>query len=203
MKGYLLSPAALADEARILESNGVDAVIIMDSAGTMRPDAVMEYVTELKAAVRIPVGFHGHNNLGFSVANTAAAAKAGADILDCCLLGMARSAGNTPTELAAATALNGPESLSVDFYGLLDFLDQRLIPAMENHGYHTSLKPLELILGYCGCHSSFVPLFRKISEETGTGLFRLIVETSAANRKDPDEELIRQKAAQIISAKGI
>lgn len=92
MKGYILSPAALAQEARMLQDAGVDRITIMDSAGTMFPEQAADYVKALKDAVTIPVGFHGHSNLGLSQANALAAAAAGADEIDCGLLGMARSA---------------------------------------------------------------------------------------------------------------
>ena len=74
----------------------------MDSADTMMPDDAFAYVKALKSRVKIPVAFHGHNNLGLSVANALSAYEAGADVFDCGLLGMAHSAGNCATELAAA-----------------------------------------------------------------------------------------------------
>ena len=55
-----------------------------------------------------------------------AAYRSGADILDCGLLGMARSAGNMPTELATALMQREGECRELDFYGLLHYLDQEL-----------------------------------------------------------------------------
>lgn len=40
-------------------------------------------------------------------------------------------------------------------------------------------------------------MFRKIAQEEGVSLHRLIVEVSAVDRKAPGEELIRQVAGQI------
>lgn len=197
MKAYLLTPEELADEAVKLEESGVDEVTVMDSAGTMRMDQVEIYIAELKKAVHIPVGFHGHNNLGLSAANALAAANAGADIIDCGLLGMARSAGNIPTELAAAVLKMEGIETGVDLWKLLDFLDQELAPAMEQHGYTAPIRPLELILGFSGCHSSFIKLFKTVAQETGVNLFRLIFEVSEINRKDPDQKLIREIAGNL------
>ncbi|MGN8890609.1 hypothetical protein [Dysosmobacter sp. HCP28S3_G4] len=59
------------------------------------------------------------------------------------------------------------------------------------------LKPKDLILGYSGCHSSFVKTFTAVAKETGVDLYRLIVEVSALNRKDPDEKLMREVAARL------
>ena len=102
MKGYILSAEDLAKEAKMLADCGLDEITIMDSAGTMMPHQVSEYVKAMVAAVDIPVAFHGHNNLGLSVANAIAAAEAGGTVFDCGLLGMARSAGNCATELPSS-----------------------------------------------------------------------------------------------------
>ena len=53
MKGYILSPAALAQEARMLQDAGVDRITIMDSAGTMFPEQAADYVKALKDALSL------------------------------------------------------------------------------------------------------------------------------------------------------
>ena len=196
MKGYLLSPEQLADEAKMLEDYGLDAVTIMDSAGTMSPSDVSKYVAALKKSVSIPVGFHGHNNLGFSAANALAAYEAGADLIDCGLMGMARSAGNLATEIALGVFGKMGVDVAGDLIGLLHFIDEKLIPAMKPW-YECPVKPIDLIYGYAGAHSSFAKLFRDASEKYGVDLFRLIIETSRLNRKNPNEELVAKVAANI------
>ena len=200
MKAYILTPEKLAEEAKKLEAMGVDEMTIMDSAGCMLPDEVKEYVKALKAVVKIPIGFHCHNNLGMSAANALAAMQSGVDVLDCGLLGMARSAGNLATEVATALAKKYGEASEVDFYGLLDFLEKELIPAMETHGYKTAITPMELILGYSGCHSSFVKKFKEIAKEYGVDVKMLIVEVSKIDRKSPSEELMRKMAETMKGA---
>lgn len=197
MKAYLLTPDELAEEAAGLELHGVDEVTIMDSAGTMHPADVGKYVDALKNRIHIPIGFHCHNNLGLSAANALAAVEHGADLLDCGLLGMARSAGNMPTELAVALMHQQGKALDIDLYALLQFEDQKLIPAMVKEGYHPSLQPKDLILGYSGAHSSFMGTFRRVAQDCNVDLYRLIVETSKLNQKAPSESLMRQVAAQI------
>ncbi len=197
MKGYLLTPEGLAEEALDLQDHGVDEVTIMDSAGCMLPDETKAYVRALKEKISIPVGFHCHNNLGMSAANAQAAIEAGIDLLDCGLLGMARSAGNLPTEIAVALGQRAGEAKEVDFYGLLNFLEQELIPAMKPHGYETAITPLELILGLSGCHSSFVKKFRAVAEEYGVDVKKLIVEVSKITRKAPTEEMMRAEAEKL------
>ena len=98
----------------------------------------------MKEKAGIPVGFHGHSNLGLSQANALAAAEAGADEVDGGLLGMARSAGNCATELAVATLSHQGLLDGVDLYKLLRYEDEELIPAMKAYGYHGYL-PEDLI----------------------------------------------------------
>lgn len=150
MKAYILTPDELAEEGKKLEAAGLDEFTIMDSAGTMLPDEVAAYTEKLCRAVTIPVAFHGHNNLGMSAANAVAAWENGASILDCGLMGMARSAGNLATEMCVALMRRRGQMEDIDFYGMLDFIDQRLQPAMEQYKYHNPVPPLDLVLGYSG-----------------------------------------------------
>ena len=194
MKAYILTAEELADEAAMLEKCGLDEITIMDSAGTMTPDQVTEYVRAMVAKVTIPVAFHGHNNLGLSVANALAAQEAGATVFDCGLLGMARSAGNCATELAAAAFQRRGLLMDVDLMKLLAFEDEKLIPAMEKHGYHVAVKPFDLILGLAGAHSSFTGMFKEVAAEKGVPLYPLILEVSKINRKNPDRALVESVA---------
>ena len=196
MKGYVLPAAELAKEAKLLQ-DGVDRITIMDSAGTMFPDQTTEYVKALKDSVTIPVGFHGHSNLGLSQANALAAVAAGADEIDCGLLGMARSAGNCATELAAATLKKEGYLSEVDLYGLLHYLEDDLIPAMEPYHYRVAVNPVELMLGLTGCHSSFLPMCRRVAQEEGVSLLKLIAEVSAIDRKAPSESLLWDMAQKL------
>ena len=197
MKGYVLPAAELAKEAKLLQGAGVDRITIMDSAGTMFPDQTTEYVKALKDSVTIPVGFHGHSNLGLSQANALAAVAAGADEIDCGLLGMARSAGNCATELAAATLKREGYLPAVDLFGLLHYLEDDLIPTMKPYHYHVAIAPVELMLGLSGCHSSFLPMFRKVAHEEGVSLLKLIAEASTIDRKAPSESLLRDVAKKL------
>lgn len=197
MKAYVSTPEELAKEAKMLQDAGVDKITIMDSAGTMFPQDATDYVTAMKEAVSIPVGFHGHSNLGLSQANALAAVAAGADEIDCGLLGMARSAGNCSTELALATLQKQGYLQEVDMYRLLEYLEKELIPLMQPYGYHVAVNPTDLMLGLSGCHSNFLGMFRKVAGEEQVSLHKLIAEVSAIDRKNPPEELLRKVAATL------
>ena len=199
MKAYVLSPDALADEAARLQDMGVDKVTIMDSAGTMMPDEVRSYVEKMVRRVSIPVGFHGHNNLGLSVSNAIAAFREGAAIIDCGLMGMARSAGNLATELAVA-AFDRLGIRTVNLNALLSFIEDKLAPAMEVHGYRPPVVPLDLVFGLAGCHSSNTAALLEASKEFGVDVFSLTMSVSAENRKNPSKDLIKEHAQKIAAA---
>lgn len=197
MKAYVLSPEELAMEAKVLADCGLDEITIMDSAGTMMPDQVEEYVKAIVEAVDIPVGFHGHNNLGLSIANAIAAQRAGATVFDTGLLGMARSAGNCATELLIAAFQRNGYLRNIDLNILLEFLDNKLIPAMEEYGYKTAVCPLDLVLGISGCHSSYTKTFKEIADQMNVPLYKLILEVSKIDRKAPSIELIKAVANEM------
>lgn len=197
MKAYVLPIEELVEEAKMLEQAGLDMYTIMDSAGTMFPDQVAEYTARLSEDLSIPVAFHGHNNLGLSAANAMAACENGAAILDCGLMGMARSAGNLATEMCVAMMQRIGKMEDVDLYGILDFVENRLQPAMQEHSYHNPVSPLDLILGMSGCHSSFTKQFKSAAAEHGVNLFQLIVEVSKLDQKKPSNELITRVAKQL------
>ncbi len=197
MKAYVSTPEELAEEAKLLESYGAQAITIMDSAGYMFPDQAAAYTEALVKAVSVPVGFHGHSNMGLAIANALAAEKAGAAFIDCGLMGMARSAGNIMTEVAIAAFQREGKAAEYPLYTLLDFIDKRLMPAMEKEGYHNPLKPLDLILGMAGCHSSFIPVYKEVAADKKVNLYQLIVETSKLDRKSPTRALMEQVAQSL------
>ncbi len=192
MKCYVLQPRQLAEEALLLQSYGTQSVTLMDSAGTMTPNMVKHYIFTAAEALDIPVGFHGHNNLGLSVANSLAAAESGARELDACLLGMARSAGNTATEVLISILQREGMMMNVDFRGLLDFCETKLSRSVP--GYHPPVVPLDLILGIAGCHSNFVSRFKDFAAANNVNLYDLILKVSAQDRSNPSDELLQSTA---------
>ena len=85
----------------------------------------------------------------------------------------------------------------LDLYGLLHYLENDLIPAMDAYHYHVAVNPVDLMLGLTGCHSSFLPMFRKVAQEEGVSLLCLIADVSAIDRKAPSENLLRDVAKKL------
>ena len=74
--GYLVSagmtsPERLAEEAAKMESYGAECINLAESQGHLVPDEVAKRVEAVRAAVKIPIGFHPHNNLGLAMGNIA------------------------------------------------------------------------------------------------------------------------------------
>ena len=80
MMAHMQEPAALAQQARLMESYGANCVYVTDSAGFLLPDDVAARVRALREALRpeTEIGFHGHHNLAMGVANSLAAVEEGA-----------------------------------------------------------------------------------------------------------------------------
>lgn len=194
VQAHSIPPVALAENARKVVDYGAQSVTIMDSTGTMSPIQVREYVQVLVDAVEVPVGFHGHNNLGLSVANALTAVEAGASSLDGALGGLARSAGNAPTEmLCAVLEKQGIES-GADFFRLLEFIDKKIpsiVPDMKN------IPPIDIIFGYAGFHSRNLDLAKTIALDEGIDLYRLIVSVMSYGEPNPDEALFRKAANEL------
>ena len=68
---------------------------------------------------------------------------------------------------------------------------------MDKYNYHVAVKPLDLILGVSGAHSSFTNTFKEVAAEKNVSLYKLIQKTSLINRKNPTRELMEEVAACI------
>jgi 4-hydroxy 2-oxovalerate aldolase len=80
MLSHRVGPEELARQARIMADAGCQCVYVVDSAGALILDDVSERVSALVAELGndAQVGFHGHQNLSFGVANSVYAVRAGA-----------------------------------------------------------------------------------------------------------------------------
>jgi 4-hydroxy 2-oxovalerate aldolase len=95
----LTTKETLLEQSRIMLDYGAEAIILMDSTGSFLPIDVQERIELLVANLDVEIGFHAHNNLSLSIANSLQAAKSGATILDACINGFGAGAGNTPLEI--------------------------------------------------------------------------------------------------------
>jgi 4-hydroxy 2-oxovalerate aldolase len=153
MMTHMAPPERVAEEAAKMESYGADYINLADSAGYLLPQDVAERIRVVKKAVKLPIGFHAHNNLGLAIANSLAAVDAGAEYLDGTLRGLGAGAGNAQTEVLAGVLQRIGCETGLDFYALMDLAQRTVDPIM--------LRPQvidngSLMLGYAGVYSSFL-----------------------------------------------
>jgi homocitrate synthase NifV len=92
-------PSFLVRCAREAKAAKVDRFRLADTVGVWSPLQTHAALSSLRVAVRdLPLGFHGHNDLGMATANTVAAVEAGAQSIDVTVNGLGERAGNAPLE---------------------------------------------------------------------------------------------------------
>jgi 4-hydroxy 2-oxovalerate aldolase len=162
MMSHMASPTILLEEAKKMESYGAEAVIIMDSAGAYFPDDVNERISTLVNGLSIPVGFHGHNNLGMAVINSVTAANAGATIIDGTIRGFGAGAGNTQLEVLVAVFDRLGFETGIDLYKILDAAD---IAEKEFNPVAAYISPMSIVSGLSGVFSGFAKPVAQAAKE--------------------------------------
>ncbi|SDJ11031.1 4-hydroxy 2-oxovalerate aldolase [Lentzea albidocapillata subsp. violacea] len=155
MMAHSQPPEALARQARIMADAGCQCVYVVDSAGALVLEQVSDRVSALVAELGsdAQVGFHGHENLGLSVANSVAAARAGAKQIDGSVRGFGAGAGNTPLEAFVGVCDKLGFSTGVDFFKIVDAAEDVVRPVMPDE---CLLDRMALMMGYAGVYSSFL-----------------------------------------------
>ena len=203
MMAHMADTAKLVEQALIMESYGADVVYVTDSAGALLPDQVGERVAALKAALKIPVGHHAHDNLGCAVANSLAAVKAGATYIDGSLGGMGAGAGNAATEMLIGALKKSGADVSADLFKTMDAAEKVLLPIVAEKG-----KPLprhdsnSLIMGYAGVYSSFMLHAKKGAERFGVDVRDVLIELGKRKAVGGQEDWIIQVAYDLAKAAG-
>jgi len=197
MKAYAVtSMKEYVEILQKLEKWGADIVTLMDSAGTMVPEEVKEYINQGKMNINISLGFHAHNNLQLAIANTITAIKAGADYVDVSVGGLGRSAGNAPTEILAILLEKYGWGKSLDYKVLSDLNDNYIFPLIKGQNRFSSEA---LTFGFAGFHSSFFPLIQKVCEKYTTIDYRdVILALSAREKVNVTEELVKKAVEEIL-----
>jgi 4-hydroxy 2-oxovalerate aldolase len=162
MMSHMISPALLLEQARKMESYGAEGVVFMDSSGHFIPDDVRQRVETLVNGLGIAVGFHAHNNLGLAIANSVAAADAGATLLDGCARGFGAGAGNAQLEVLIAVLERLKYTTGIDLYKMLDAADLAEQSLMKEI---PTIKSVSVVSGMAGVFSGFMKPVARIAKE--------------------------------------
>jgi 4-hydroxy 2-oxovalerate aldolase len=195
---HMATPERLAEECRQMVDFGASAVGIMDSAGHYLPEDVSERVAAMAAAVDVPIIFHGHNNLGMSVANSVAAVRAGATIIDGCARGFGAGAGNTQLEVMVPVLERYGYSTGVDLYALLDAADlaeQELMPKPP------TIDSVGIVSGLSGVFSGFKVRVLDIAKQQQVDPRDIFFELGRRQAVAGQEDLIIDVALELAERK--
>lgn len=195
MKSYASAPSDFADAAAMSQRYGADVVYIVDSAGGMMTGDLEAYFNAVRDRCDVQIGFHGHDNLGLSVANALRAAELGADVVDTSLQGLGRSAGNTPTELFIVAMERLGRRLGHDPLLVMDIGEKYVRPLVQRNG----LNSLDVVSGYAQFHSSYMGVIREFSSKYGVDPRKLIIALCERDRVNAPRALVEELASSLSS----
>lgn len=193
MKSYAMPPRQFAEKAQLTQDYGSDVLSIVDSAGGMMPEEMEQYFRAVQDVCDIPLGFHGHNNLGLAVAHSLRAVELGAKIVDTTLQGMGRSAGNTPTEIFVSILARRGIRLGINPLRAMDIGEKYIKPLIHQSGYDS----LDVVSGFAQFHSSYMGVIREYSSKYRIDPRRLIMALCEEDKVDAPRDLVERIAVRI------
>jgi len=198
MMSHMISIEQLVQEAQKMESYGAQGLVFMDSAGHYLPTDVKQRVEALIDSISIPVGFHGHNNLGMGVANSLAAVGSGALLLDGTICGFGPGAGNTQLEVLVAVLTMEGYDTGIDLYKLLDaaiWAEKELIEEIP------VIRPISIVSGMAGVFSAFLKPVKRIAEKYDVDPRDVFFELGRRKLIAGQEDLILEVVIELANAK--
>jgi 4-hydroxy 2-oxovalerate aldolase len=199
MMAHTQPAEALARQARVMADAGCECVYVVDSAGAMIledvPSRVEAVVAELGRDAQ--AGFHAHENLGLSIANSVLAVRAGAVQIDGSARSFGAGAGNTQLEVFAAVADRLGLRTGVDVLGLIDVAEDVVRPVMDEECVKDRLA---VIMGYAGVYSSFLKHAYRAAERYGVSGAEILLECGRQKLVGGQEDQIIQIATTLAAA---
>lgn len=155
MMAHRTSPRELAAQARIMVDAGCQVVYVTDSAGALLMHEARDRFEALIAEVgdEAWVGYHGHQNLSFGVANSVIAHEVGVRYIDGSLCALGAGSGNSPTEVLAAVFDRLDVVTGLDVMGLLHAAEDVVHPYLNRW---PKMDRNAIVQGWAGVYSSFL-----------------------------------------------
>lgn len=196
MMAHSQPPEVLSKQARIMVDAGCQCVYVVDSAGAMVMEDASDRVAALVAEIGndAQVGFHGHENLSLSVANTVLGIRAGAVQVDGSTRRFGAGAGNTSVEALAAVLERLGIRTGIDVLGIIDAAEDVVRPVMDGE---CVLDRLAIIMGYAGVYSSFLKHAYRAAERYGVSGAEILLECGRQKLVGGQEDQIIQIAAEL------
>ena len=196
MLAHRLDPAGMARQARIMVDAGAQCVYVTDSAGALVLSEAQSRVAALVAEIggEAEVGFHGHQNLSLGVANSVLAYQAGARQIDGALCALGAGAGNSPTEVLAATFSRLGISTGISVDDVLAAAEEVLRPLIPRLPW---MDRSSVVQGYAGVYSSFLLHAQRAAERYGVPAHAILQKVGEAGYVGGQEDMIIDVAMRL------
>ena len=199
MMAHSVGPEKLAEQARIMADAGCECIYVVDSAGAMILDDVTDRVSAVVAELGhdAQVGFHAHENLSLSLANTIFAIQAGAVQVDGSTRRFGAGAGNTSCEALAAVTERLGIRTGLDTVKMIDAAEDVVRPIMDGE---CLLDRLAITMGYAGVYSSFLKHAYRAADRYGVSGAEILRECGRRGLVGGQEDQIIQIASSLATA---
>ncbi len=199
MLAHRLDPAGMARQARIMVDAGAQCVYCVDSAGALVLDTAQVRVEALVREIghQAQVGFHGHQNLSMGVANSVLAHQSGARQLDGALCALGAGAGNSPTEVLAATFERLGVPTGIDVHDVLAADEDVVRPVIPRLPF---MDRASIMQGYAGVYSSFLLHAERAAARYGVPAHEILQRVGEAGYVGGKEDMIIDVALQLAAA---
>jgi 4-hydroxy 2-oxovalerate aldolase len=200
MMSHTVKPEKLAEQARITVNAGCQCVYVVDSAGALVLEEVSDRVGAVLAEVGADaqVGFHGHENLSLSLANTILAIRAGAVQVDGSTRRFGAGSGNTSNEALAAVCDRLAIRTGLDPLAMMDAAEDVVRPVMDEE---CVLDRMSLIMGYAGVYSSFLKHAYRAAERYGVSGAEILLRSGERKLVGGQEDQIIDVAVELAREK--
>lgn len=202
MLSHRTTPAELARQARIMVDAGAMCVYVVDSAGALVLGDAQERVQAVldEVGTQAQVGFHGHQNLSLGVANSVLAYQAGARQIDGALLALGAGAGNSPTEVLAATFDRLGVPTGIDVQAALAAAEDVVRPFISRLPH---MDRSSIVQGYAGVYSSFLLHAERAAARYNVPAYEILQRVGEAGYVGGQEDMIIDIALQIAQERDL
>jgi 4-hydroxy 2-oxovalerate aldolase len=197
MLSHRIPPEQLAAQARVMADAGCQCVYVVDSAGALILEQAGDRVAALVAELGddAQVGYHGHQNLSFGVANSVLAYRAGARQIDGSLCALGAGAGNSPTEVLVASFERLGIATGIDVDAVLAAAQDVAQPYISRLPW---MDRSSIVQGYVGVYSSFLLHAERAEERYGVPAHELLRRVGEAGYVGGQEDMIIDVALQVL-----